>query len=115
MMHTQFHYRNRTDAGRRLFRRLTKYANRNDVIVLGLPRGGVPVAFEVAHALAVPLDVFVVRKVGLPGHAELAMGAVSSGGISVINSDIVYIAGVSHDQFLAASTRELQEIDRRER
>src|SRR5437899_6374457 len=81
---------NREEAGRLLAGKLEKYAGRNDVIVLGLPRGGVPVAFEVAQRLGVPLDVFVVRKLGVPGHEELAMGAIASGGIRVLNEDVVY-------------------------
>src|SRR5256885_9858205 len=80
---------NRVEAGRRLAEKLQRYAGRHDVIVLGLPRGGVPVAYEVAQRLGAPLDVFVVRKLGLPGHPELAMGAIASGGIRVVNEDIV--------------------------
>ena len=72
------YFENRTEAGRKLAKRLSGYANRNDVIVLGVPRGGVPVAFEVSQALKVPLDVFLVRKLGAPGHEELAMGAIAS-------------------------------------
>src|SRR6476660_3141768 len=82
-------FHDRTDAGRVLAAAVSKYAGRADVIVLGLPRGGVPVAYEVARALGAPLDVFLVRKLGLPGHEELAMGAIASGGIRLINEDIV--------------------------
>src|SRR3954464_3917599 len=79
----------RAEAGRFLARKLDAYANRDDVTVLALPRGGVPVAYEVAHALVAPLDVFLVRKLGVPGHEELAMGAIASGGVRVINRDVV--------------------------
>ena len=84
-------FQDRTDAGRQLAEKLRSYAGRDDVIVLGLPRGGVPVAFEVAQRLAVPLDVFVVRKLGVPGHEELAMGAIASGGVRVLNEDVLYV------------------------
>src|SRR5213076_300011 len=82
-------FANRTEAGRLLAEKLVQYAGRDDVIVLGLPRGGVPVAFEVAHRLGAPLDVFVVRKLGVPGFEELAMGAVATGGVRVLNDEIV--------------------------
>src|SRR5262245_9525235 len=82
-------FRDRSEAGRQLAERLAPYANRHDVIVLGLPRGGVPVAAEVARALEAPLDVFVVRKLGVPGHSELAMGAIASGGVRVLSEDLI--------------------------
>src|SRR4051794_34915053 len=82
-------YRDRVEAGKRLASRLTDYANRSDVVVLALPRGGVPVAFEVAEALRAPLDIFLVRKLGVPGHEELAMGAIATGGVRVLNEDVV--------------------------
>src|SRR5881409_132004 len=82
-------FRDRHDAGRRLAARLAAYTDRPDVLVLALPRGGVPVAHEVAQALHAPLDVFLVRKLGLPGHEELAMGAIASGGVRVVNDDVV--------------------------
>src|SRR5919202_6024149 len=82
-------FRDRTDAGQALAEKLSAYAGRDDVLVLALPRGGVPVAHEVAAALGVPLDVFLVRKLGVPGHEELAMGAVASGGLRVLNRDVV--------------------------
>src|SRR3979411_3115830 len=82
-------FRDRTEAGRLLAERLSRYAGRDDVVVLGLPRGGVPVAYEVAKALGAPLDVFVVRKLGVPGHEEFAMGAIASGGVRVLNDDVV--------------------------
>src|SRR5205085_4053249 len=79
---------NRAEAGRLLGLNLSKYAGRDDVILLGLPRGGVPVAYEVAQALRVPLDVFIVRKLGVPGFEELAVGAIASGGVRVLNEDV---------------------------
>ena len=82
-------YQNRSEAGRRLADELKEYANRTDVIVLALPRGGVPVAYEVAQALNSPLDVLIVRKLGVPGHEELAMGAIVTGGVRVLNRDVV--------------------------
>ena len=88
-------FANRRQAGVELAAELGEYARRDDVIVLGLPRGGVPVAFEIARALDVPLDIFIVRKLGLPGHRELAMGAIASGGIRVLNDDVVRWSGVS--------------------
>src|SRR6476659_6571000 len=100
----------RTEAGRVLATDLAKYAGRPDVIVLALPRGGVPVAFEVARALGAPLDVFLVRKLGLPGHEELAMGALASGGLRVLNDDVVHglkIPAATIDQVVAL---ELEEV-----
>ena len=107
-------FRNRTDAGRRLAEKLTAYAHRPDVLVLALPRGGVPVAFEVARSLDAPLDVFVVRKLGVPGHEELAMGAVATGGVRVLNEEIVHGLGIPESQIDAVAARELQELMRRE-
>ena len=107
-------YRDRSEAGRLLAARMTKHANRNDVIVLALPRGGVPVAYEVAHAIHAPLDVFIVRKLGVPGHEELAMGAVASGGVQVINEQVVQQLSLSQEQIDQAAARELREIERRE-
>src|SRR5215471_7420446 len=91
-------FRDRSDAGRRLAEKLAAYADRPDIVVLGLPRGGVPVAFEVARTLAAPLEVFVVRKLGVPGHEELAMGAVATGGVRVFNDEIVQGLGIPEDQ-----------------
>jgi putative phosphoribosyl transferase len=88
-------YRDRHEAGRFLARLLTEYADRPDVVVLALPRGGVPVAYEVARALHAPLDEFLVRKLGVPGHEELAMGAIASGGVRVLNEDVVRALGIS--------------------
>jgi predicted phosphoribosyltransferase len=108
-------FRNRTDAGRRLAEKLAAYANRPDVLVLALPRGGVPVGFEVARALGAPLDVFLVRKLGVPDYEELAMGAVATGGVRVLNDEIVRGLGISEHEVDAAAARELQELARRER
>src|SRR5436309_9441824 len=87
-------FRNRTEAGRALARRMGRYAGDPDVVVLALPRGGVPVAYEVAAELGTPLDVFIVRKLGVPGQEELAMGAIASGGVRVINDDVARMLGI---------------------
>src|ERR671918_1031634 len=87
-------FADRADAGRRLAERLQEYAGRDDALVLGLPRGGVPVAAEVARALGAPLDVFLVRKLGVPGHEELAFGAIASGNVRVLNEGIVRQLGI---------------------
>jgi predicted phosphoribosyltransferase len=108
-------FHDRHDAGHRLAARLQSLAGRPGVIVLGLPRGGVPVAGEVAAALGAPLDVFVVRKIGVPGHEELAMGAVASGGVRVVNPDVVREIGVSRQVFDEVTDRERLEVQRRER
>ncbi|MCW3064590.1 MAG: Erythromycin esterase [Solirubrobacterales bacterium] len=108
-------YRNRAEAGRLLANRLVHYADRDDVIVLGLPRGGVPVAFEVARALGAPLDVFLVRKLGVPGHEELAMGAIASNGTRVLNAEVLAAAGMTPDAVEAVAAREKLELDRQER
>jgi predicted phosphoribosyltransferase len=107
-------FRNREDAGRRLAAELRRYAGRSDVIVLGLPRGGVPVAFEVAESLHVPLDVFVVRKLGLPWHEELAMGALASGGVRVLDRDLIAVARVSEADVERVTAAEQRELERRE-
>jgi len=107
--------RNRREAGRLLARELQRYANPSDVVVLGLPRGGVPVAYEVAKALNVPLDVFVVRKLGLPGHEEFAIGALASGGLRVLNVPVIRAYGISEDELATAIEREQRELERRER
>ena len=111
----EYPFRNRTEAGRVLGQELRAYANRDDVIVLALPRGGVPVAFEVAHALHAPLDVFVVRKLGVPGHEELAMGAIASGGVLVIEPSVVEDLSIPMEVVLDVAAREEQERLRRER
>jgi putative phosphoribosyl transferase len=108
-------FTNRTEAGRELARRLTRYANRPDVIVLGVPRGGVPVAFEVAAALRAPLDIFVLRKLGVPGHAELAFGAIGSDGVRVLDPDVINGFGLSQLDIELVTVAEKQELKRRER
>jgi predicted phosphoribosyltransferase len=108
-------FQDRRDAGRKLARELLHYANRSDVIVLALPRGGVPVAYEVSLALDVPLDIFIVRKLGLPGHEELAIGAIASGGIRVLNEDVVRMLHIPEELIERVARRELQELQRRER
>ena len=107
-------FRDRREAGRTLATRLQKYAGRNDVIVLALPRGGVPVAFEVAEALGAPLDLFLVRKLGTPGHRELAMGAIASGGVRVMNLEVVRWYGISSEAIEMVAREEQQELERRE-
>lgn len=106
-------FRDRRDAGRALARLLERYRDRGDVVVLALPRGGVPVAFEVATALGAPLDVFLVRKLGVPGHEELAMGAIASGGVVVMNDDIVRGLGIRPE--VVQRIAEARELLRRER
>lgn len=108
-------FRDRRDAGRQLAQQLTRFANRHDAVVLALPRGGVPVAFEVATELGLPLDTFSVRKLGVPGHEELAMGAISSGGISYINDEVVRSLRISDDEVRGVVAAESRELDRRER
>ena len=108
-------FRDRTDAGEQLAKELSVYAKRPDVLVLALPRGGVPVAFEVARSLGVPLDVFLVRKLGVPGHEELAMGAIASGGVRLLNTDIVRALNISRDEIEQVTAAEQQELARRER
>jgi len=107
-------FADRRDAGRRLAERLARYASRDDVVVLGLPRGGMPVAAEVAAALDAPLDVFVVRKLGVPGHEELAMGAIASGGVRVLNDDVVRAIGIPADELDAVTARERRTLEERE-
>ncbi|HEY3025561.1 MAG TPA: phosphoribosyltransferase [Pyrinomonadaceae bacterium] len=108
-------FRDRTDAGRQLAARLKRYANRRDVLVLALPRGGVPVAYEAAKELKAPLDVFLVRKLGVPGYEELAMGAIASGGVRVLNKDIIDYLRIPDEVIDAVAAREQQELERRER
>jgi putative phosphoribosyl transferase len=108
-------YANRRDAGRQLASHLMAYAGDLRALVLGLPRGGVPVAYEVARALEAPLDVFVVRKLGLPGHEELAMGAIATGGVRVLNEDVVQTLRIRDEEIDAVAAAEQQELERRER
>jgi len=107
-------FEDRRDAGRQLAERLVEYAHRPDVVVLALPRGGVPVAFEVARALDAPLDVFLVRKLGVPGHPELAMGAIASGGIRVVNPEVVRHLRIGPEVVAAVAAEEGRELARRE-
>jgi len=108
-------FRDRREAGRLLAARLSAYANRPDVVVLALPRGGVPVAAEVARALGAPLDVFVVRKLGVPGHEEFAFGAIATGGVRVLNEDVVRALQIPDRVIDAVAAREQEELARRER
>jgi putative phosphoribosyl transferase len=108
-------FMDRREAGRVLASRLQAYADRGDVVVLALPRGGVPVAYEVATALAAPLDVFLVRKLGTPGHRELAMGAIASGGVRVLNDDVVRWYGIPESAIDRVAREEAEELERRER
>lgn len=107
-------FEDRRDAGRQLAEKLTAYAHYPDVLVLALPRGGVPVAFEVAKALDAPLDVFLVRKLGLPGHEELAMGAIATGGVVVLNNEVVEALEIPARIINSVAAREHQELERRE-
>jgi len=108
-------FADRREAGRALATRLSEYAGRSDVIVLALPRGGVPVAFEVAQALGAPLDVFVVRKLGLPGQEEFAMGALARGGVRILDEETIRLAGVSAEELRWVTEFEQAELERRER
>jgi predicted phosphoribosyltransferase len=108
-------FTDRRDAGKELAGRLRTYRGRGDVVVLALPRGGVPVAFEIAEALDAPLDVFVVRKLGLPEYPELAMGAIASGGVRVLNQSVVDEYGIPDVVIDAVARNELAELERRER
>jgi putative phosphoribosyl transferase len=108
-------FKNRTEAGRQLAQKLVTYAHRSDVLVLALPRGGVPVAFEVAKALSLPLDICLVRKLGTPGHPELAMGAIAQGGLIVLNEDIIQWRRISQGAIDRVVETEQQELERRSR
>lgn len=108
-------FKDRYDAGQRLAEKLARYKGQPDALVLALPRGGVPVAYEVAEALGAPLDVFLVRKLGVPGHRELAMGAIASGGVRYINDDVVRSLDLDEDAIERVSEVEAQELERRER
>ncbi|HEV7574069.1 MAG TPA: phosphoribosyltransferase [Thermoanaerobaculia bacterium] len=108
-------FRDRIEAGQLLGRELAaRFVNADDTIVLALPRGGVPVGYEVAKALGAPLDVFIVRKLGVPGHEELAMGAIASGGVRVLNHDVIDYARVTSQQLDVVAAREERELSRRE-
>ena len=108
-------FADRADAGRRLAERLDAFAHRDDVVVLALPRGGVPVAFEVARSLHAPLDIVAVRKLGLPYQPELAMGAIGEGDVRVLNDEVVRMAGVAESEIASVEQIERQELDRRAR
>lgn len=108
-------FRDRNEAGERLAALLSDYARRDDVLVLGLPRGGVPIAYQVARKLQLPLDVFVVRKLGVPGHEELAMGAVATGGVRVLNEQVISQLSISEEQIEMVAEREGKELERREK
>lgn len=108
-------YKDRTEAGRYLASQLEDYADRPEVLVLALPRGGVPVAFEVARALRAPLDIFLVRKLGVPGHEELAMGAIATGGVRVLNEDVVRYLSIPGEVIDAVAADEQRELERREK
>jgi putative phosphoribosyl transferase len=114
-MSDQHPFIDRREAGRVLATHLAKYAHRNDIVVLALPRGGVPVGYEVASALGAPLDVFLVRKLGTPGHRELAMGAIASGGVRVLNEDVVRWYGIPEAAIEGVAREEAEELARRER
>src|SRR4030095_9754700 len=105
-------FRDRVDAGRQLATPLTWCADRDDVLVLALPRGGVPVAYEVASALRAPLDVFLVRKLGVPGHPELAMGAIATGGVRVLNDDVVDYLRIPELVIESIAVTEQRELER---
>jgi predicted phosphoribosyltransferase len=107
-------FQDRRDAGRQLAARLKNFANRSDLLVLALPRGGVPVAFEVARALGAPLDVFVVRKLGVPGHEELAMGALASGDVRVLDQKLIELLGLSDTEVSKVTDKARAELQRRE-
>ena len=107
-------FKDRPDAGRELAARLSAYARRPDVLVLALPRGGVPVASETARELQVPFDVFLVRKLGVPAHPELAMGAIAEGGVEVLSEDVIRDIGISTSAIAQVAVRERMELDRRD-
>ena len=111
----EMRFRDRIEAGRMLAEKLRAYANRPDVIVLALPRGGVPVGFEVARALKAPLDVLIVRKLGVPGQPELAMGAIASGGVRVLNEELLRYYPIPGEVIESVTEQEQKELERRER
>ncbi len=107
-------FHNRRDAGKKLAEKLTHYAGRPDVLVLALPRGGVPVAYEVCRRLNVPMDIFIVRKLGLPGREELAIGAIATGEVRVLNEDVIRMLNIPEEVIRFVSRKELEELKRRE-
>lgn len=107
-------FANRVDAGRRLATKLARFANREDVVVLGIPRGGVPVAFEVARAIHAPLDILLARKLGVPGERELAMGAIASGGARILNRRLIAKLGITEEQVAETIAEQEAELQRRE-
>lgn len=109
-----FRFNNRQQAGELLATKLTTYTDRPEVLVLALPRGGVPVGFAVARALRVPLDIFLVRKLGVPGHEELAMGAIASGGVRILNNEVIHTLYIPNHVVELVAAQEQREIDRRE-
>lgn len=111
-MFTRFH--DRKEAGKLLAAKLTAYDNRQDAIVLALPRGGVPVGFEIAQALHIPLDVIVVRKLGVPGQEELAIGAIATGGVRIFNNDVVQFLDIPNELIEKIAANEQQKLERRE-
>ena len=108
-------FSDRADAGRRLAKKLASYVDKPNTVVLGLPRGGIPVAFEVAQALKAPLDVFIVRKLGLPNRRELAIGAIAGGGVFILNEPVIELYGVSDDVINSVAAKERLELDRQEK
>jgi putative phosphoribosyl transferase len=108
-------FSDRREAGVELASKLRQYAGRNDVVVLALPRGGVPVAFEVAESLDAPLDIFLVRKLGMPGHPEYAMGAIASGGVRVLSEEVVRAYNIPQSVIDLIARKEQEELERRER
>ena len=114
-MRARTRFRDRSEAGRRLAAALGRYAKRPNLLVLALPRGGVPVGYEVARALNATLDVLLVRKLGVPGHEELAMGAIASGGVRIVTDEVIAAFGITELELAAAAAREQEELERRER
>src|SRR5215813_4802310 len=108
-------FKDRAETGRLLADRLSLYANRSNVTVLALPRGGVPVAYEIAKRIAAPLDVFIVRKLGTPWNEELAMGAIATGGVRVLNDEVINNFGISEEEIAIIEEREKKEFERQER
>ena len=108
-------FQDRIDAGIRLAKHLQHYKNHKNTLILALPRGGVPVAYEVSRALSLPLDIFIVRKLGLPWHEELAMGAIASGGVTVFNEEVLRLSDITDSQIEMVKEKELAELERRKK